>query len=180
MIPTKMFLTHGTGMHRYRLHSFELALRHAGIQSCNLVKVSSIIPPYCKLISREEGISLLHPGEITYCVLSTHRTKRKISGIGSCIGLAVPSNKESYGYVAEHHGSQITRNDLIQQVESLARTMLTTRQGKTCIMSQAILDENSSMIESSKDCSVSSICQYVEETQEGVWTTVLTAAVFIE
>ena len=52
------------------LASFELALRDAGIQQCNLVPVSSIIPPSCKLIPKEKGIRMLHAGEITFGVLA--------------------------------------------------------------------------------------------------------------
>jgi arginine decarboxylase len=55
MIPKTFFLTKGVGRHRDHLQSFELALRDAGIQYCNIVNVSSIIPAGCKLISREQG-----------------------------------------------------------------------------------------------------------------------------
>ena len=46
-VPRGMFLTKGVGSHREELHSFELALRNAGIEKCNLVQVSSILPPGC-------------------------------------------------------------------------------------------------------------------------------------
>ena len=45
MIPTRMFLTKGVGVHEHKLASFELALREAGVEMCNLVQVSSIFPP---------------------------------------------------------------------------------------------------------------------------------------
>src|SRR2546422_691467 len=64
MIPKYFFLTKGVGKHKENLASFELALRDAGIQHCNLVPVSSIIPPGCKLIPKEKGIPMLHPGLI--------------------------------------------------------------------------------------------------------------------
>ncbi len=51
-LPSQIFLTKGVGSHREELHSFELALRDAGIEKYNLVQVSSIMPPGCKLISR--------------------------------------------------------------------------------------------------------------------------------
>ena len=47
-VPTKVFFTKGVGVHKDKLASFELALRNAGIEKCNLVYVSSILPPYCK------------------------------------------------------------------------------------------------------------------------------------
>ena len=47
-VPKKVFFTKGVGIHKDKLASFELALRNAGIEKCNLVTVSSILPPNCK------------------------------------------------------------------------------------------------------------------------------------
>ena len=66
MVPTHMFLTRGVGVHREKLASFEQALRSAGVAYCNLVSVSSILPPNCKIIPRKRGEKLLNPGEITH------------------------------------------------------------------------------------------------------------------
>ncbi|HKN47266.1 MAG TPA: pyruvoyl-dependent arginine decarboxylase, partial [Candidatus Polarisedimenticolia bacterium] len=63
-VPKKLHLTKGVGKHREKLSSFEMALRSAGIASYNLVRVSSIFPPHCKLISPQEGTKLLRPGQI--------------------------------------------------------------------------------------------------------------------
>ena len=56
MIPTRIFLTKGVGVHKDKLASFEQALRKAGIEKYNLVNVSSILPPKCKIISILEDI----------------------------------------------------------------------------------------------------------------------------
>lgn len=50
LVPTKVFLTKGVGRHKYQLKSFEQALRKAGVAHLNLVTVSSILPPKCKII----------------------------------------------------------------------------------------------------------------------------------
>lgn len=50
IMPKKVFLTKGVGKHKEQLSSFELALRNAKIANFNLVRVSSIFPPGCKLI----------------------------------------------------------------------------------------------------------------------------------
>ena len=55
MVPKKVFFTKGVGHHKHELQSFELALRNAGIEKSNLVSVSSIVPPNCKIITREKG-----------------------------------------------------------------------------------------------------------------------------
>ena len=64
LIPKKIFLTKGIGIHKEKLASFELSLRDAGIASLNLITVSSILPPKCDFIDKKEGIKLLHPGQI--------------------------------------------------------------------------------------------------------------------
>ena len=53
--PTRMFLTKGVGVHRHALAAFEFALRDADIEQQNLVYVSSILPPHCAVITREEA-----------------------------------------------------------------------------------------------------------------------------
>jgi len=58
-VPKKIFFTKGVGTHRDELHSFERALRDAGIEKCNLVQVSSIFPPGCKSISKIQGLKEL-------------------------------------------------------------------------------------------------------------------------
>src|SRR5207302_2033465 len=55
MVPKKVFFTKGVGVHKEKLASFEMALRVAGLAHCNLVLVSSIYPPGCKIIPKEEG-----------------------------------------------------------------------------------------------------------------------------
>ena len=72
--PTRMFLTKGVGVHRHALTAFEFALRDADIEQQNLVYVSSILPPHCEVITREAGVDLLRPGDITFCVLARSET----------------------------------------------------------------------------------------------------------
>ena len=67
MVPTRLFFTKGVGKHKERLTSFEMALRDAGIAAQNLVRVSSIFPPQCKLIPRKDGLKFLNPGEGGVC-----------------------------------------------------------------------------------------------------------------
>ena len=73
-VPTTVFLTKGIGVHRHQLTAFELALRDADIEQQNLVSISSILPPHCKLIQREAGVATLRPGEITFSVLARSET----------------------------------------------------------------------------------------------------------
>jgi arginine decarboxylase len=103
LVPQRVFLTKGLGVHKDKLSSFELALRSAGIEKYNLVNVSSILPPNCRIISREAGLRSLETGMITYCVLARNETSEPSRLITSAIGVAMPKDSGNYGYLSEHH-----------------------------------------------------------------------------
>ena len=103
-IPTSMFLTRGVGIHRHRLTAFEFALREADIEQQNLVSVSSIFPPRCQLIAREDGVATLRPGEVTFSVMARAETNEPGRLVHASIGLARPADPAMYGYISEHHG----------------------------------------------------------------------------
>ena len=129
MIPKFLFLTKGVGSHKERLASFELALRSAGVHRCNIVTVSSIIPPGCKLITKEQGLKMLNPGEITFAVLSKNSVKEAHRLIAASVGVAIPSKKDSYGYLSEHHSFGQSAEAAGNYAEDLAASMLATTMG---------------------------------------------------
>jgi len=98
--PTEMFLTRGVGYHKEKLASLEEALSNAGIARFNLAKVSSIFPPHCKIISRKKGLDKLQTGQIVYCVLSVNQTSENRRLITSSIGVAIPADRNAYGYLS--------------------------------------------------------------------------------
>src|SRR3989338_5092471 len=98
-----MFFTKGVGTNKEELRSFELALRDAGIEKCNLVQVSSILPPDCKTISRNEGLKELIPGMLTFCVLARCSSNEPHRLIAASVGCAIPADPKTYGYLSEHH-----------------------------------------------------------------------------
>jgi arginine decarboxylase len=102
-VAKKIFLTKGVGRHREKLPSFEMALRDAGLAPFNLVYVSSIFPPSCRLISRTQGLRHLHAGQIVFSVVSSNATNEPHRLIASSIGVAIPTDSTSYGYLSEHH-----------------------------------------------------------------------------
>lgn len=127
--PRKMFLTKGVGTHKHELRSFELALRDAGIEKCNLVPVSSIFPPYCKILSKNQGLKELLPGMITFTVMSRCSSNEPHRLIATSIGLAVPAEKRAYGYISEHHSYGQTEQEAGDYAEDLAATMLASTLG---------------------------------------------------
>ncbi len=179
MIPQYFFLTKGVGRHKELLQSFELALREAGIQHCNIVNVSSIIPPTCKLLSREKGLSMLSPGQITFTVLSRESTNEPHRLIAASIGLALPSDKDSYGYLSEHHACGQTDEDAGDYAEDLAATMLATTMGIQ-FDPQTAWDERRQLFRTSGlIIKTTNITQSATGDKNGLWTTVVAAAVFI-
>ena len=95
MVPKRIFLTKGVGKHKERLTSFELALRDAGIASQNLVRVSSIFPPNCKLVSRKEGLKYLSPGEVVFSVVAENSSREPHRLMSSSIGVEGSSSRHS-------------------------------------------------------------------------------------
>jgi len=129
MIPKKVFFTKGVGVHKEKLASFELALRSAGLAYCNLVLVSSIYPPGCKRISKEEGIKLLRPGEIVFCVYDRESTNEPNRLVAASVGVAIPADQEQHGYLSEHHSFGETEEKAGEYAEDLAASMLATTLG---------------------------------------------------
>ncbi|MFA4985882.1 MAG: arginine decarboxylase, pyruvoyl-dependent [Candidatus Brocadiia bacterium] len=127
--PSKIFLTKGVGVHKERLAAFEEALRDAGIAPFNLVKVSSILPPGCDIIPKEDGLKLMSPGQIVFCVLSRNETDENHRLIASSIGLSKPADPLVYGYLSEHESFGEPENVAGDYAEDLAASMLATIQG---------------------------------------------------
>ena len=179
MIPTKCFFTKGVGISKDKLGSFELALRSAGIEKCNMVLVSSILPPGCKTITREEGVKLLHPGQITFGVLARSETNEPNRLITSAVGLAIPAENNSYGYLSEHHSCGETGKKAGDYAEDLAATMLATTLGVEFDPNAAWNEREQLYKSSGKIIRTSHIVQSAEGNKDGLWTTVIAAAVFI-
>lgn len=179
MIPRYVFLTKGVGKHKEYLQSFELALRNAGIQACNIVTVSSILPPGCKLVTKEHGLKMLHPGEITFAVMSKNSVQEPHRLIAASIGMALPSNKNSYGYLSEHHSFGESAETAGNYAEDLAATMLATTMGIPFDPEQAWDEKKQIFKTSGTIIKTSNITQSAKGEKTGQWTTVIAAAVFI-
>jgi len=178
LVPTKLFLTKGMGRHKDKLQSFELALRDAGIQHCNLVSVSSIVPPNCEIISAEEGIKLLKPGQITFVVLAQNATNEANRLIAASVGLALPKDRSFYGYLSEYHSFGESAKKAGDYAEDLAATMLATTLGIEFDADKAWNEKKQVFEMSGKIVKTTNITQ-TARGKEGVWTTVIAAAVFI-
>ena len=180
MVPKKVFFTKGVGKHKHELQSFELALRNAGIERCNLVSVSSIVPPNCKILTREKGVALLESGQITYCVMSRNSTNEPNRLIGASIGVATPRAPNSYGYISEHHGFGEVIKKLGDHAEDLAASMLASTLGLDFDPDRAWDERKQEYKMSGRFVRTQSVAQTAKGDKNGLWTTVLAAAVFLE
>lgn len=176
-VPQKVFFTKGIGRHKAKLQSFELALRDAGIEKCNLVYVSSIFPPNCKIIPFEEGIKELLPGQITYCVMARISSNEPERLMGASIGLAVPADEYHYGYLSEHSAFGETEKEMSDFAEDLASTMLATTLGID-FDPQKDYDERREIYRMSGKI-VDTFSTTCTARGDGNWTTVIVAAVFL-
>jgi arginine decarboxylase len=177
--PTKIFFTKGVGIHREYLASFESALRNAGIEICNLVMVSSIYPVGCKRISKEEGLKTLKPGAITHAVMARNATNEPNRLIASSIGVAMPRDKEMYGYLSEHHPYGETGKVAGEYAEDLAATMLATTLGIDFDPDKAWNEREQVFKMSGKIVNTFNVTQSARGNKNGLWTTVLSAAILL-
>lgn len=179
LVPKRMFLTKGAGKHRDKLTSFEMALRSAGIAACNLVRVSSIFPPRCKLISRTEGTKHLKPGQITFVVISENSTREPHRLIAASIGVAMPADRNTFGYLSEHHSFGQTEEVAGEYAEELAAEMLATTLGVGFDPDQSWDEKKEIYRISNKIVRTTEITQSAIGDKRGLWTTVLAAAVLL-
>lgn len=180
MLPTKVFFTKGVGVHKEKLASFELALRSAGIAHFNLVSVSSIFPPGCKKITREEGLSFLRPGEIVFCVIARNETNEPNRLLVSSIGCAVPSEENQYGYLSEHHSFGETDEVAGEYAEDLAASMLATTLGIEFDPEAAWDEREQTYKMGGRITKTFNITQSAIGNKDGLWTSVVAVAVFVE
>ena len=179
MVPKKVFFTKGVGVHKEKLASFEMALRVAGLAHCNLVLVSSIYPPGCKTIPKEEGLKLLLPGEIVFAVYDRESNNEPNRLVAASVGLAVPADSSMHGYLSEHHSFGETDEKAGEYAEDLAASMLATTLGIE-FNPEMDWDEREQIFKmSGKIVRTTNITQSAVGHKDGLWTTVFAAAVFI-
>jgi len=179
-VPTKIFLTKGVGHHKEKLTSFEMALRKARIAQFNLVKVSSIFPPRCRIVARSKGLASLFAGQIVHCVMSEQCTNEPHRLISASIGVAVPKDREKHGYLSEHHGFGQTQQQAGDYAEDLAADMFATIMGFEVDL-EASYDEKKELWKLGNEIvHTANITQSAVGAKDGNWTTVIAAAILIK
>ena len=178
-VPSKLLLTKGVGRHKEKLVSMEMALRRAGIAPFNLVRVSSIYPPGCEIISRKEALTILKPGQVVHTVMSEAASNEPNRLMSAAVGIAIPKDPEQYGYLSEHHA--FGQNELFagEYAEDLAAWMLATILGVDFDPDVDYDEKREVWRISDKIIRTSNITQSALGNKKGLWTTCIAAAVLI-
>jgi len=178
-VPRELFFTKGVGKHREKLTSFELALRSAGIAACNLVRVSSILPPGCKIWSRKEGVRRLQPGQVTFVVMSETATREPHRLVAATVGVAIPRNPDLFGYLSEHHSFGENEKTAGDYAEDLAAEMLATTLGLDFDPDKSWDEKREVYRLSNQIVRTQNVTQTAVGNKKGLWTTVIAAAVIV-
>ncbi len=179
IIPKRVFLTKGVGKHKEKLASFESALRDAGIAPFNIVRVSSILPPGAKIVSKTKGLQYLSPGEIVYTIVAECSTNEPHRLIAASIGVAIPADRNQYGYLSEYHSYGETEPKAGDKAEDLAAQMLATTLGVPFDPDTSYDERKELWKISTKIVKTMNMTQTAIGDKYGLWTTVIAAAVLV-
>jgi arginine decarboxylase len=177
-VPKRVFFVKGVGRHKEELHSFEKALRDAGVAPFNIVKVSSIMPPHCEIIQRSEGLPCLMPGEVVFSVLARNATNEANRLVAASVGCAVPADRNNYGYLSEHHSFGEPEKKAGDYAEDLAASMLASTLDVEFDPNTA-WDEKEQIFKISGKIVKTTNCTQTSVGKDDIWTTVIAAAVFL-
>jgi arginine decarboxylase len=178
-VPKIMFFTKGKGIHKDYLTSFELALRDGQIADLNLVTVSSIKPAGCRIVSIPDGRKHLVSGQITFAIMARSSTNEPNRLIAASIGLARPVDASHHGYLSEHHSTGETAQKAGDYAEDMAMEMLATTLGLQADPSLTWNQNEEQWKLSGKIYKTQNFTQSAEGNKDGLWTTVISAAVLI-
>ena len=121
----------------------------------------------------------MSPGQVIFCVMARNATNEPNRLIASSIGLALPSDPAQYGYLSEHHPFGETDEKAGEYAEDLAATMLATTLGLEFDSNAAWDEREQTYISSGEIVRTRSFVQTAEGDKTGLWTSVISAAVFI-
>ena len=121
--------------------------------------MSSILPPKCEIITKDEGLKQLLPGEIVFCVMSNMRRMNRIGESQRHWVVQFP-NPNEFGYISEHHAFGETTESSGAYAERLALSMYETWT-------------------ESKPKETFNVATSAVVNADSLWTTVLSVAVFL-
>ncbi len=124
--PTHYFLVSGASEGFTPLNAFDGALLSAGIGDTNLVKMSSIVPPRCQLISPVP----LPPGSLVPTAYASISSDIPGEIISSAVAVALPKEPHYPGLIMEYSGRG-TKVDIEETVRRMALEGMKLRMRET-------------------------------------------------
>ncbi len=179
LVAKKLFLTRGKGVHEDKLTSFEYALRNAGISGTNLVLISSIFPPKAKLITRNQGLKQIKPGQILFTIYSKNQTNEPHRMCAASVGLARPKDSSKYGYLSEYESFGQNASQAGDYAEDVAAQMLASSLGIPFDVDKNWDEKRQQWSISGQIYNTHNITQAARGDKDGKWTTVFAAAVLL-
>jgi arginine decarboxylase len=180
LVPSRFFLTSGVGVHKHELVSLELALQQAGIEGCNLSRVTSTVPVGCVLVSRDEGIKQLRSGQITFAVQAKVSTCEPHRRIAAALGLVVPADSQTPGCISAVEESGAGDERSAADLAELVALEVFAARTRTPFDADAEWDRKKRVYQvGDKTIHVKRITEVAIGRDDGQYTSVLTAAVFL-
>ena len=181
LVPRRVFITRGVGVHKEQLTSRELAMTDAGVEKMNMIKASSIIPPRCQFISVREGKEQLMIGQMAFAILAQCATNEPFKRVTAAIGIAKPDDPDAYGFfteIEEDQGYGKTEEKAGEEVMYLAISNLAM--SWRAKWNDKMFDPKKKIYRiKNKSVRVSNVAQTALGDKDGKYTTVFVAAVFI-
>jgi arginine decarboxylase len=113
--PTQYFLVSGASDGFTPLNAFDGALLQAGIGNTNIVKMSSIVPPHCQLISPIP----LPPGALVPAAYAAITSNVPGEIIAAGVAIALPEDENQNGLIMEY-SAQGDRAKIEETVRDMA------------------------------------------------------------
>jgi arginine decarboxylase len=113
-MPTRYFLTSGASDGYTPLNAFDGALLQAGIGNTNIVKMSSIVPPHCKLVAPIP----LPPGALVPAAYAALTSDVPGEIISAGVAVALPEDENQNGLIMEYSAKGEQR-----KIEEIVRNM---------------------------------------------------------
>jgi|SRR3989338_643106 len=184
-IPSRVFFTKGVGKHKDKIQSELLALRNAGIEDFiyNELDEAGTFPAHCDVIPRDKGLRFLEQGQFINCILIKDQTNEPNRLIAASIGLAIPQKNglehKICGYILGHQEHGKTEEQIGDYVEDNAATLLATKLGIK-FNSDTDWDEREKLFKASgKIFKTSNYTQSAEGDKNGIYTSIIVAAVYL-
>jgi arginine decarboxylase len=121
-LPKHYFIVAGKGEGFTPLNAFDAALGDAGVGDLNLVKVSSIVPPYCERLDPQK----IAPGTLIAIAYASKTSQLPGEVIAAAVAVGLPEEKERAGVIMEY-SSLGHRHEVEEIVTAMAQHALKSR-----------------------------------------------------